>query len=108
MLTLDPRAVRLDRPHLVTGLREDREEFRQRRIDAQLECPVPLEQVLAVREVEARIGLEIRKEGLQVAVEADRAPHPVHLAQDRLHRLLTTFSPSIFEALGSHLWFLIP
>jgi glucan biosynthesis protein C len=28
------------------------------------------------------------------------------LAQDRLHRLLTTFSPSIFEALGSHLWFL--
>ncbi len=28
------------------------------------------------------------------------------LARDRLHRLLTTFSPSIFEALGSHLWFL--
>jgi peptidoglycan/LPS O-acetylase OafA/YrhL len=28
------------------------------------------------------------------------------LARDRLHMLLTTFSPSIFESLGSHLWFL--
>jgi surface polysaccharide O-acyltransferase-like enzyme len=28
------------------------------------------------------------------------------LVQDRLHLLMRTFSPSIFEALGSHLWFL--
>jgi len=28
------------------------------------------------------------------------------LAQDRLDRCLTTFRPSIFESLGSHLWFL--
>jgi peptidoglycan/LPS O-acetylase OafA/YrhL len=28
------------------------------------------------------------------------------LVQDRLHMFTTTFSPSIFQALGSHLWFL--
>ena len=58
------RAERLDLADLVVGLREHREELRQRRVDAHLEVAIALQQVRALREVELRIGLEVREERL--------------------------------------------
>ena len=76
------RAERLHLADLVVGLREHREELRQRGVDAHLEVAIALHEIRALREVELRIRPQVLEESLEVALEADLPAHAIHLAED--------------------------
>ena len=76
------RAVRLHLADLVIRLRQHREQLRQCGVDAHLQVAIALQQVRALREIELRIRLQVVEERLEVALEANFPPHPVHLAED--------------------------
>jgi hypothetical protein len=76
------RAERLHGAHFVVGLGEIVEELRQQRIDALLEGRIPGDHLVARLEIVLRIVLELLEEGVQIALETDRAHHLLHLPTD--------------------------